>query len=282
MSLVTIQNPFLTVTISSLGAELQSIRDAQGIERLWQGDLAFWTGRAPILFPVAGGLREDCYLLDGKRYSMPKHGFVRSLEWLVEEAAGDRATFLTQERHPGFPFAYELRARFALDGPALSVTYQVDNRDAQAFWYGAGAHEAYAIPEGVEQYELLFDQPERFDNYVLQGNLIGREPVTLLENTRVFPLKDEYFAVDALVFLTLQSRGVTLRSPLHSRTLRVDFPGHDVLMLWKKPEAGYLCIEPWLNGPDFVDHDLRIDHKPGCVRLAPGESKAHTHTLTLG
>ena len=70
MSLVTLQNGILEVTISSKGAELQSIRDTNGVERLWQGDPAFWTGRAPILFPVAGGFREDAYELDGKRYPM--------------------------------------------------------------------------------------------------------------------------------------------------------------------------------------------------------------------
>ena len=74
MSLVTIRNEYLTVDISTLGAQMQSIRDADGIERLWQGDPAFWAGRAPILFPMAGGLREDCYYLNGERYEMPKHG----------------------------------------------------------------------------------------------------------------------------------------------------------------------------------------------------------------
>ena len=77
MSLITIKSDALTVVISSRGAELQSIRDSQGFERMWQGDPAYWTGRAPILFPVAGGLRDDCYTMDGERYEMPKHGFVR-------------------------------------------------------------------------------------------------------------------------------------------------------------------------------------------------------------
>ncbi|MDY3816081.1 MAG: aldose 1-epimerase family protein, partial [Candidatus Limiplasma sp.] len=79
MSLITLRNEALTVTISSLGAEMQSIRDARGRERLWQGDPAVWKGRAPILFPIAGGLKDDGYFLNGKRYDMPKHGYVRQL-----------------------------------------------------------------------------------------------------------------------------------------------------------------------------------------------------------
>ena len=224
MSLITIKSDALTVVISSRGAELQSIRDSQGFERMWQGDPAYWTGRAPILFPVAGGLRDDCYTMDGERYEMPKHGFVRQREWQVEEAGERSATFLMRDKHPGFPFDYELRAIFAVDGSSLSVTYRVTNCDSRAFWFGLGAHEAYATPGGLESYSIEFEQPERLDDYVLEGNLIGRTPRLMGENVKVFPMKTEYFTVDALVFPTLRSRSVTLSSTQHDRRIRVDYP----------------------------------------------------------
>ena len=88
-------------------------------------------------------------------------------------------------------------------------------------------------------------------------------------------------AVDALVLRTLKSRGVTVRSTLHGRTVRVEYAGCDVLMLWTKPDAGYICIEPWCNAPDFVDADERIDRKPGFMPLAAGEARSHTHTITI-
>ncbi len=281
MSLVTIRNDWLTVVISSIGAELQSIRDRNGIERLWQGDPQFWAGRAPILFPVAGGFGGDAYELDGKRYPMPKHGFVRKLEWRVESAEEYAATFLTDKMNEGFPFAYELRARFMLEASALLVTYEVNNRDGRAFWFSVGAHEAYTTPEGIEAYSVVFDETETLENCVLDGNLIRREPVVIAENTRELPLLYRYFAVDALVFRTLKSRGVTLRSRLHSREIRVDFPEHGSLLFWTKPGAGYICIEPWCNAPDFVDADPRIDHKPGFIRIAPGETSARRHVITV-
>ncbi len=281
MSLTTIQNGTLSVTIASLGAELQSIRDAAGVERLWQGDPAFWANRAPILFPVAGGFREDCYELDGKRYPMPKHGFAKKKEWQLESATAGQATFLLTEQDPGFPFAYELRARYTLQGNALTVTYAVHNADTRPFYFSIGAHEAYATPEGLEEYEIAFDEMETVENNKLVGNLILHERETLLAQTRTLPLLTRYFAVDALVLRTLKSRGVTLRSKLHNRELRVDFPGHDTLMLWTKPGAGYICIEPWCNAPDFVDADYRIDHKPGFIRLNAGEATERAHTITV-
>jgi galactose mutarotase-like enzyme len=281
MSLFTIRNDMLTVVISAQGAELQSIRDRNGVERLWQGDPEFWSGRAPILFPVAGGFRGDAYEMDGKRYPMPKHGFVRKLEWRVESAEETALTLLTNETHEGFPFAYELRVRFVLEESSLLVTYETANLDSRAFYFSVGAHEAYATPEGIEAYSIVFDEAETLQNFVLEGNLIKRQPVVMAENTRELPLLYKYFTVDALVFRTLKSRGVTLRSRLHDRELRVDFPEHDTLMFWTKPNAGYICIEPWCNAPDFVDADCRIDHKPGFIRLMPGNTVARRHTITI-
>ncbi len=281
MSLVTIRNEELTVDIATLGAELQSIRDQNGVERLWQGDPQFWAGRAPILFPVAGGFRDDGYELDGVHYAMPKHGFVRKLEWRVECVEGSAVTFLMDQPNEGFPFQYALRARYALEGFALQVTYDVANRGSRAFYFSVGAHEGYATPEGIEAYTIVFDEEETLERYILDGNLILRKPETLAENTRELPLLYKYFAVDALVFRTLRSRGVTLRSKLHNREIRVDFPQHDTLMFWTKPGAGYICIEPWCNAPDFVDADPRIDRKPGFIRLAPGGVAARRHTITV-
>ncbi|MDD3214323.1 MAG: aldose 1-epimerase family protein [Eubacteriales bacterium] len=281
MSQVSIHNDKLSVTVSTTGAELQSIQDWNGVERLWQGDPKFWANRAPILFPVAGGFRDDCYELDGKRYPMPKHGFVRKAEWRLESESENEVTFVTDQKDEGFPFEYELRARYSLTGPTLMVTYSVTNKDKVPFYFSVGAHEAYATPEGIEEYEIVFDGPEKLDNYVLDGNLIKRDPVVMAENAKKLPLRYEYFAVDALVFRTLKSRGVTLRSAKHDREIRVDFPEHDTLMFWTKPGAGYICIEPWCNAPDFVDADYRIDRKPGFIKLAPGETAGRRHTITI-
>lgn len=51
-----IHNEALTVTVSELGAELQSIRSADGTEVLWQGDENYWSDRALNLFPYVARL----------------------------------------------------------------------------------------------------------------------------------------------------------------------------------------------------------------------------------
>lgn len=59
-----IKNEFLRVEAAEHGAELQSIRDADGAEYLWQGDPAYWQDRAPNLFPYVARLTDESYYLD--------------------------------------------------------------------------------------------------------------------------------------------------------------------------------------------------------------------------
>ena len=278
MTLISIQNHYLHVEISTRGAELQSIRDSSGNERLWQGDPAFWTGRAPIMFPICGGLREDAYYLDGQRYSMPKHGFARKTEWQTEECSSERAVFLLTETHPGFPFRYELRAIYQLLENSLKVTYAIRNLDNRTFCCSVGSHEAWATPDGLESYSIEFEQPEQLANYPPIGNLLPREPVILGENVHELPLKTDYFAVDALVFPHLKSRAVTLKKQ-DKKVLRVSYEGMSVLLLWTKPGANYICIEPWCSTPDYVDSDMQIRNKPGILTLAPGTAAERTHRI---
>lgn len=281
MQLVNLYNERITVVVSAMGAEMQSIKDASGGERLWQGDPCFWAGRAPILFPIAGGLKEDGYYLQGKRYSLPKHGYVRKLVWQLESVGSSKAVFLITQKDPGFPFEYELRACYELDGDTIIVSYRVLNRDRCTFYFGIGAHEGFATPGGVEDYSIVFDEKETLENYVLHGNLIAREPVVMSRDIREFPLSYEDYAVDALVFPDLKSRGLVLNSRKDGGRIRLEYPGHDVLMLWTRPGAEYICIEPWTNAPDFLDSDMQIEHKSGCIRLDPGQEAERSHRITV-
>ena len=73
-----IENEELTVKVSPLGAELQSIYDKRmEKEVLWQGDKKYWGRRAPVLFPNVGRHSGDFYLWKGKRFDTKQHGFAR-------------------------------------------------------------------------------------------------------------------------------------------------------------------------------------------------------------
>ena len=86
---VAIASGALSAAIDPFGAELCSLTDSAGAQYMTDADPAFWTGRAPLLFPIVGALRDDCYRLDGAKYSLPKHGFARRSRFEIVAQAAD-------------------------------------------------------------------------------------------------------------------------------------------------------------------------------------------------
>ena len=84
MSNTILRNENVSVTLKSLGGELTSIKDASGTEYLWQGNPDFWSGQAPVLFPIVGCLRNGTATIgDSKTCSFGRHGLARKLEFTL-------------------------------------------------------------------------------------------------------------------------------------------------------------------------------------------------------
>lgn len=284
MKPVTIKSSELTVVIDPLGAELASLQDHQGTEHLWQGDNRFWSGRAPVLFPIVGGLKEDRYTLDGQRWTLPKHGFARNRVFTVAEQT-DTSALLTlqadQETLALYPFDFLLSIRYTVNATSLQVSYQIDNRSDRTMYGSIGAHEGYLCPEGIEAYDLVFEKEETLRTCLVAGSLLSGETAVVLEKGAVLPLKAAYFAVDALVFAALHSRSLTLAKRDGGRRIRVDFSGFPSLGIWTKPGAPFLCIEPWCGLPDEADSSGKIAEKRGILAIPALSSLSRTHVITI-
>ena len=94
MSNTTLHNENVSVTLKSLGAELTSIKDASGTEYLWQGNPEFWSGQAPVLFPIVGCLRNGTATIgDNKTCSFGRHGLARRLEFDLVSSSDTSITY---------------------------------------------------------------------------------------------------------------------------------------------------------------------------------------------
>ncbi|MBE6729713.1 MAG: aldose 1-epimerase family protein [Ruminococcaceae bacterium] len=281
--MVTIKNEFLTVDINKIGAELKKI-EYNSIQYLWQGRDEVWSYSAPLLFPICGGLKEDKYLLNGKEYFLEKHGFARKTVFEVESISENKVTFLhksNEETKVKFPFDYELRVIYTLDGKSLKVDYNVINKSNEAMYFSIGSHEGYYTPEGIEDYDIVFPQNETLNAYVLYGELLSNQPLPIIKDSNVLPLYDKYFTVDALVFKDLKSKSATLRNRKTGRAVRVDFPDDKYFLLWHKPNAPFICLEPWDGVQDIVGTSYDISEKVGIVSLSSGKEYNHTHSITI-
>jgi len=61
--MVVLDNGTVRAEIVEKGAELRRIT-VNGEERLWSGDESVWSGVAPVLFPICGGVKDDKFTIN--------------------------------------------------------------------------------------------------------------------------------------------------------------------------------------------------------------------------
>lgn len=282
--MITIKNSDMTVKIAELGAEIKSI-SCGGVEYMWSSDPKFWAMSAPIMFPMCGGLKGGRYELFGESYEMLKHGFAKISTFEVEKSTDSSVTMLlrdNEETRKMYPYSFSFRVSFSLSGKSLSVTYDAENLDTKTMYCTFGAHEAYACPEGIEDYEIVFPEKETLYAYGLNGDILTDYTKLMVDNSDRLVLKDKDFFLDALVFKDVKSKSATLVGKTSGRRVKVDFDGFDYLVLWHKYTAPYLCIEPWCGLSDVTGSSYDFREKEGMRALEPKEHFTRTHTITVG
>ncbi len=124
---ITLKNKEIAVKLSTLGGTLTSIRDQADVEYLWQGDPQFWSGQAPILFPICGSIRDDQDEIgDGMHCRMPRHGLIRKLEFNLMEFNDCSAIFSIESNEnlkKSYPYEFLLYAKYTIEnGTVMRVS----------------------------------------------------------------------------------------------------------------------------------------------------------------
>ena len=101
------------------------------------------------------------------------------------------------------------------------------------------------------------------------------------EEITQLPLKYDYFKKDALVFLDLKSREITLKNKARTRQIKVSYEGFDYTLIWTKIDANYVCIEPWCGLPDFEGSSYDITQKTGINKIDKDGEFKRVHTITF-
>ncbi len=285
---IAIGSDRLGAAINPHGAELSSLKDADGRELMTDADPAFWTGRAPILFPVIGVTNGSVIRLDGVDYPMAKHGFARHSDFTVVERAAARLVLrLTdgEATRASYPFAFALDLAFTVEGATITLAASIHNRGDAAMPAQFGFHPAFAWPLPFGQpradHRVVFDdaEPARLREIAPDGLIAADTRASPLDGC-ILHLADELFANDALVWDPVVSQGVTYGAAAGPQ-LRVEFADTPRLGIWTKPGAPYVCIEPWhgIADPEGFTGDFRA--KPGVFEVAPGETMRIAMSVTL-
>lgn len=285
---VAIASGALRAAIDPFGAELASLKDAQGRELMTDADPAFWSGRAPLLFPIVGRLEGDRYRLDGREYPLPQHGFARRQPFELVERGESRALFRladNEETRAVYPFAFALDAAFAVEGATLSVDVTVTNRGETAMPASFGFHPAFAWPlpfgRARAEHRILFEAEEPADlAAIVKGGWIAEARWPSPLEGRALALDDALFERDALIWDRLESRSLRYGA-VTGPQLRIDFPHAPMLGIWTRAGARFVCVEPWWGIADPQGFAGEIWDKPGMMRFEPGEARAFGMRVTL-
>jgi aldose 1-epimerase len=145
------------------------------------------SGRGQLLVPWPNRIEDGSYEAGGRSYQLaldePErrnaiHGLVRWAEWAVAEQAPERVV-LEHRLYPtpGYPFALDLRAGYALAEDGLSVSLQAANAGSEPCPYGAGQHPYLAVEaERVDGVELQVPAATVLESNE-RGLPVGESPV---------------------------------------------------------------------------------------------------------
>jgi galactose mutarotase-like enzyme len=278
----------LTAAINPFGAELSSLTDADGRELMTDADPAFWTGRAPILFPVVGAVSGGAIRVDGTEYPMRKHGLARHSRFTVAEHAADRLVLRladSAETRAEYPFAFVLELAFALAGTTLSITARIGNPGTADLPASFGFHPAFAWPlpygRAREAHQIVFDRPEPAPLRRLDADgLIAPDPRSSPLDGATLHLSDDLFTADALIWDRLGSQALTYGAP-DGLQLRVAFPDTPYLGIWTKTGSRFICIEPWHGIADPQGFAGAFRDKPGVFLIPPGGERRIAMEIAL-
>ena len=287
----TLCNGILTVQVSELGAELQSIKK-NGHEYLWQGDPAFWGRRSPVLFPIVGSVWEKKYRVNGTEYEMGQHGFARDMEFFLVSASDDEVWYRIESSKDTlqvYPWQFVLEIGYRLSGNSIEVLWKVTNPSDEEIFFQIGAHPAFNYPDydaqKPERGYFVFDRSEGLQCVRIKekGCVDAESRYPLILTDGAIPLDwKTYDEIDTFVLQDSQVSRVSLLRPDKSPYLTVTFDA-PVLGLWSPPgkNAPFVCIEPWFGRCDQAGYEGDFRNRDWMNALAPGKVFSASYTITL-
>lgn len=287
---VKLSNHLLTVTIDSLGAELNSvINNRTQADYIWCGDKRFWGRRSPVLFPLVGRVWEGSYMMDGEKYSLGQHGFARDLEFVeMPSDTDDEAWFAlesSEETLKLYPRRFRLEIGYRLQEARLTVMWRVKNNDSLTMHFHIGAHPAFNYPafnpvDSLHGY-LAFDThapvSELLDD---KGCVVDGHEKLELDSEGMLPLTSSTFKrLETIILADRQVSRVSMLDADRHPYVSVLFNA-PVVSIWSPSgEAPFVCIEPWWGRTDHEGYRGEFADRPYTNSIEPGKTFEASYTI---
>lgn len=289
--MIELRNEQISIVVAEKGAELQSIKDVEEKEYLWQGDPKYWPRRSPILFPLVCSVENDTYRVDGKEYHLPRHGFARDKDFTVIRQGEDRVTLALHESDETlkvYPFCFNLAVTYRLEGNTIHVIWHVENTDKRDIHFQIGGHPAFNVPgmKDGDQLQGCITLDRKEPLVALKSYADGShdmEDVPVEAEYGVLEFNNHFFRNDSVKIHNSQVRQAILLDEDDQPAVTVSFRT-PVIAFWSPfgKQAPFVCIEPWYGIGDPRGYDGEFKDKPLMNHLQPGASFMSEYTIQIG
>ncbi|MCP4212365.1 MAG: aldose 1-epimerase family protein [Halieaceae bacterium] len=281
-----LSNDHLSLSVASMGAEMQYLRTAAGADLLWNGDPAFWTGRAPVLFPIVGKAVNDTIAVGAHEAQMPQHGFARRCDFSLEEQSTTRCHHVLRpndKTRAAYPFEFALHISHELNNDTLTVSARVENHSSRPMPFGFGFHPAFRWPlpgSDASKHSINLETKGAPKQRPLRPDgLLERDLVRSPFDNGELEITEPLFAHGALVFPN--GSDDLIFSANAGPKLAFRFHNLPDLALWKLVGAPFLCIEPWHGTASLVGDGPQIGARPNSLVLEPDVGVEFGYSVTV-
>jgi galactose mutarotase-like enzyme len=261
----SLENEFLSVSLSAQGAELKSIYHKKFDQHyLWNGDEAYWNRCAPVLFPIVGKVKNNTYTYKGQAYHLTQHGFARDSVFTVHEQADHKLVFLissTAQTKEVYPFDFRVELEYVFSTNRLEIIQRVTNvTEGVSMPFSIGYHPYFAA---TDKPGLKFQIPSEqyFDK---QGT------------AHPYSGSFDYAAGEIdIVFSDLKQAQVQV-TETGGQTMKMSWTyPHGHVVFWTVPEKDFYCIEPWTARRNAMNTGVDL------IQVATGETWTHSVDFVL-
>ena len=289
--MIELKNEQLTIRIAELGAELQSAKNSEGREYMWQAGQQ-WPRHSPILFPIVCSVNENTYVVDGEEYHLPRHGFARDTEFTVISQSDEKVTLALHESDETlkvYPFRFNLAITYRLEENKVHVIWHVENTDNREIHFQIGGHPAFNVPGmkagDAQSGRIRLDNEELMDalhSYGDGSHEMDEVPFVEAENG-LMEFSDNTWRNDSIKIHKSQLHRAELLNKAGEPEVTVEFRT-PVVAFWSPygKQAPFVCIEPWYGIGDPRSFNGEFKDKPLMNHLQPGASFMSKYDIIIG
>ncbi len=287
---IVIENKSLKVTISTKGAELQSIYHRKTkSEILWVGDSAYWGSRSPVMFPVNVRFKDDKYIYNAVSYEMPRMGLaaINTFSALPENESQKAVLAFesSEQTMKYYPFHFYLELSYELLNNELINSFKIENRGKDTMYFALGGHPGFNCPlkNGLERadYQYVFPEKINVDRIEIVNSLWQGNQIPFLRNEIRFQLNDSRIPNGGMFLQNLKNRQIGVAQKGKAPFVTVDLGDFPNVNLWSPPGMPFACIEPMVSHHDIQNSPLAIERKTHLEKLAPKEIKTYKYTIIV-